>query len=154
MARRRPWCCGSASTFPVIYLTAHADGETVARAKDAGPLGYITKPFQEAALHASIEIALHRHGEELKAREKVELLASTLRAISQGVISMDRQRTITLFNPAAEAWTGRSSREALGQPVDGGLPSGVGPGRDQSREALGAGALRRFACRICRRARF
>ena len=50
--------------IPVIYLTAHVDSATVARAKDAGPLGYITKPFQEAALHASIEIALHRHREE------------------------------------------------------------------------------------------
>ena len=96
--------------IPVIYLTAHADGETVARAKDSGPLGYVTKPFQEAALHASIEIALHRHREELKGREKMELLASTMRAISEGVISMNRRGTITLFNPAAEAWTGRSSR--------------------------------------------
>src|SRR5271170_2751891 len=75
--------------IPVIYLTAHADGPTMARAKDAGPLGYITKPFQEAALHASIEIALHRHREELKLRGKQELLASTLRAIAAGVISLD-----------------------------------------------------------------
>ena len=104
--------------IPVIYLTAHADGETVSRAKDAGPLGYITKPFQEAALHASIEIAMHRHRQELKAHQKGELLNSTLQAISQGVISMDRQKAITFFNPAAEAWTGRSSREALGHPVE------------------------------------
>src|ERR1700677_2467291 len=55
--------------IPVIYLTAHVDGDTVARAKHAGPLGYITKPFQEAALHASIEIALHRHRKELKASD-------------------------------------------------------------------------------------
>src|SRR6202451_1056742 len=47
--------------IPVIYLTAHADSSTVARAKDAEPLGYITKPFQEAPLPASIEIALHKH---------------------------------------------------------------------------------------------
>jgi two-component system, NtrC family, response regulator AtoC len=103
--------------IPVIYLTAHADGETVARAKDAGPLGYITKPFQEAALQASVEIALDRHREELKSRAKEELLTSTLQAISEGVISMDRQGNITLFNPAAEAWTGVPSQEALGRPV-------------------------------------
>jgi len=102
---------------PVIYLTAHADSSTVARAKDAEPLGYITKPFQEAALHASIEIALHKHGEELKLRGREELLGSTLRAISEGVISADTSGTITLFNPAAEAWTGREAREALGRPV-------------------------------------
>jgi DNA-binding NtrC family response regulator len=103
--------------IPVIYLTAHADSSTVTRAKDAEPLGYITKPFQEAALHASIEIALHKHGEELKLRGKEELLASTLRAIAEGVISADTAETITLFNPAAEAWTGRPAREALGRPV-------------------------------------
>ncbi len=131
--------------IPVIYLTAHVDGDTVAQAKKAGPLGYITKPFQEAALHASIEIALNRHGEELKSREKEELLASTLQAISQGVISMDRQKTITLFNPAAEAWTGRSSREALGQPMER-VFQAVVPGGDPVKkpweQVLSDGSLR------------
>jgi two-component system, NtrC family, response regulator AtoC len=132
--------------IPVIYLTAHVDGETVAQAKKAGPLGYITKPFQEAALHASIEIALNRHGEELKSREKEELLTSTLQAISHGVISVDRQKTITLFNPAAEAWTGRSSQEALGQPVERVFQAVAGPGGNPVREpweqVLSDGSLR------------
>src|ERR1700733_1747868 len=104
--------------IPVIYLTAHADSETVERAKGSGPLGYITKPFQEAALQASIEIALHRNREELKTHEKQQLFASTLWAISEGVISMDRHGIVTLFNPAAESWTGLPSREALGQPTE------------------------------------
>jgi len=103
--------------IPVIYLTAHADSSTVARAKDAEPLGYITKPFQEAALHASIEIALHKHREELKSRGKEDLLAATLRAISEGVVSVDKAETIRLFNPAVEAWTGRPAHEVLGRPV-------------------------------------
>ena len=59
--------------IPVVYLTAHADSATLARAKDAEPLGYITKPFQEAELHASIEIALHKHREDLKVREKEDV---------------------------------------------------------------------------------
>jgi DNA-binding NtrC family response regulator len=108
--------------IPVIYLTAHADSSTVMRAKDAEPLGYITKPFQEAALHASIEIALHKHSEELKLRGKQELLASTLRAIAEGVISLDTAERVTLFNPAAEIWTGRPAREALGRPVNDVFP--------------------------------
>jgi PAS domain S-box-containing protein len=120
--------------IPVIYLTAHADGPTMARAKDAGPLGYITKPFQEVALHAGIEIALHRHREELKARKREDLLASTLRAISEGVISMDRQENITLFNPAAESLTGRSSQEAQGQRVDKIFQAGAGLNGDKVRK--------------------
>jgi len=132
--------------IPVIYLTAHADGPNVERSKGAGPLGYITKPFQEATLHANIEIALHRHREELRAKDKTELLASTLRAISEGVISMDRRETITLFNPAAEVWTGRASREALGRRVDEVFQAVAGPSADKVRKSweqvLSDGALR------------
>jgi len=104
--------------IPVIFLTAHADSITITRAKDAEPLGYITKPFQEAALRATIEIALHKHVGDLKSRQKQEQLAATLRAIAEGVITLDMAETITLFNPAAEAWTGHLSRAALGRPVN------------------------------------
>ncbi|HMD49819.1 MAG TPA: sigma 54-interacting transcriptional regulator [Bryobacteraceae bacterium] len=104
--------------IPVIYLTAHADTETVTRAKASEPLGYITKPFQEAELHASIEIALHKHREDLKFREKERLLSSTLRAMAEGVVSIDPNDVITLFNPAAEAWTGWKARDALGKTFD------------------------------------
>ena len=102
---------------PVVYLTAHADSATVSRAKLAEPLGYITKPFQEAELHASIEIALHKHREDLKLREQEHLVASTLRAMAEGVIAVEKPESVTLFNPAAEAWTGWSSREAVGKPL-------------------------------------
>jgi len=102
---------------PVVYLTAHADAATVSRAKLAEPLGYITKPFQEAELHASIEIALHKHREDLKLREQQHLVSSTLRAIAEGVIGVQRPDRVTVFNPAAEAWTGWSAEEATGKPL-------------------------------------
>src|SRR5713226_3524983 len=85
---------------PVVYLTAHADTATVARAKLAEPLGYITKPFQEAELHASIEIALHKHRADLKSQEKQQLLVSALGAVPDGVIAVDRTESVTLFSPA------------------------------------------------------
>ncbi|MGD0437753.1 MAG: sigma 54-interacting transcriptional regulator, partial [Bryobacteraceae bacterium] len=104
--------------IPVVYLTAHADSATVSRAKSAEPLGYITKPFQEAELHASIEIALHKHREDLKSLEKERLLASTLRAVAEGVISLNQNETITVFNPAAEAWSGWTAEAAIGKAID------------------------------------
>ena len=103
---------------PVIYLTAHADTATVSRAKFAEPLGYITKPFQEAELHASIEIALHKHREDLRSQAKERLVSSTLRAVAEGVISLDQNEVITLFNPAAEAWTEWPAAEAVGKTLD------------------------------------
>jgi|GEM_PF-6675257 len=47
--------------IPIIFLTAYADNETVDRAKLSEPYGYLTKPFAEKELHASIQTALHRH---------------------------------------------------------------------------------------------
>ncbi|MBV9768223.1 MAG: sigma 54-interacting transcriptional regulator [Bryobacterales bacterium] len=113
---------------PVIYLTAHSDRASLESAKLAEPLGYIAKPFQGAALRAAIEIALDRHREDVNAKKKEELLASTLRAIPKGVISMDRTGAITVFNPAAQAWTGQSLLEALGQPVHQMFNTVSGPG--------------------------
>jgi len=102
---------------PVVYLTAHADTATLSRAKLAEPLGYITKPFQEAELHASIEIALHKHREDLKSREQHHLVSSTLQAIADGVITIEKPDLVKLINPAAEEWTGRNANESIGKPL-------------------------------------
>ena len=51
---------------PVIYLTAHADEQTVQRAKLTAPYGYILKPFEERELYIAIELALFRHRSETK----------------------------------------------------------------------------------------
>ena len=107
----------SRHNIPVIYLTAHADTATLERAKVAQPLGYITKPFQEAELHANIEMALFKHAEDLKAHEREQWLTSTLRAIGEGVISVDRKGSIMLLNSAAEAWTGWTADEVRGRSV-------------------------------------
>jgi two-component system, sensor histidine kinase len=61
--------------IPVIYLTGHSDEDTMRRAMDAAPFGYLLKPFQERELHSTIEIALYKHREEkelIKAREVAE----------------------------------------------------------------------------------
>ncbi|WP_342303759.1 response regulator [Methanolobus sp. ZRKC5] len=47
--------------IPVIYLTAHSDDETLKRAKQTEPYGYILKPFEEDDLRTAIEIALYKY---------------------------------------------------------------------------------------------
>jgi PAS domain S-box-containing protein len=101
--------------IPVIYLTAHADPETLSRAKLAEPLGYIVKPFQETELRASIEIALHKRKIDREARERAERLSATVQAIGEGVIGIDASGRVTLVNAAAEAWTGSTESEARGK---------------------------------------
>jgi DNA-binding NtrC family response regulator len=50
----------------VVYLTAHADQETVKQILHSKPYGYIIKPFREDELRNAIEKALDRH--EMKRR--------------------------------------------------------------------------------------
>jgi signal transduction histidine kinase len=57
--------------LPVVYLTAHADENTLQRAKISGPFGYILKPFEDRELITTIEIALSRHQAEAAIRESL-----------------------------------------------------------------------------------
>jgi DNA-binding NarL/FixJ family response regulator len=44
--------------LPFIYITSYSDKNTLDKAKHTQPYGYLVKPFNEANLIASIEIAL------------------------------------------------------------------------------------------------
>ena len=101
--------------IPVIYLTAHADDKTLARAKLAEPLGYIVKPFQDAELHAVIEMAVHKSEVDRQTRNREDALSATLDALGEGVIALDRLRQVTYLNSAAEQWTGWTLSEARGR---------------------------------------
>jgi response regulator NasT len=48
---------------PVVLLTAYSQKELVDRAKEAGVVGYLVKPFREADLMPAIEVALSRFNE-------------------------------------------------------------------------------------------
>lgn len=54
---------------PVVLLTAYSQRDLIERAKAAGVVGYLVKPFQEADLVPAIEVALARF-QEFRALEK------------------------------------------------------------------------------------
>jgi len=102
---------------PVIYLTAHSDTATFARAKQTGPFGYILKPFEERDLATQIELALYKHQADRQVREQREWLRVTLTSIGDAVIATDAEGRITFINPVAESLTGWNAVEAKGIPV-------------------------------------
>ena len=50
--------------IPVIYLTALADEDTMHRAEETSPYGYLIKPLEEEELRSTIEKALVRYRSE------------------------------------------------------------------------------------------
>ena len=76
---------------PVVMLTAFSQRELVERARDAGAMAYLVKPFTQGDLVPAIELAVSRHaeittleaevadlGERLETRKRVERAKSLL----------------------------------------------------------------------------
>jgi AmiR/NasT family two-component response regulator len=63
---------------PVLLLTAYSQQDLVERAKEAGVMAYIVKPFQEADLAPAIEVALRRWQEFRSLEQEVEDLKEAL----------------------------------------------------------------------------
>lgn len=50
--------------IPVVYLTAYADAETLARIKRTNAYGYVMKPYEPAEVHVALQLALERRDRE------------------------------------------------------------------------------------------
>jgi AmiR/NasT family two-component response regulator len=63
---------------PVIILTAFSDRELVERARDAGAMHYVVKPFKKEQLVPAIEIAVSRFEEVRELAKEVDSLTEQL----------------------------------------------------------------------------
>ena len=63
---------------PVLLLTAYSQRELVDRAKEAGVVGYLVKPFREQEIGPAIDIALARFQEFRELEKQVGDLNETL----------------------------------------------------------------------------
>jgi PAS domain S-box-containing protein len=103
--------------IPVVYLTAHADAEILARARLTAPSGYVLKPFDDRTLRTAIELAFDRHRRERQLIDGGQRLAAAISSIDEAVIVTQESGRVALMNRVAEALTGWKQEEALGKPV-------------------------------------
>ncbi|MBC7206531.1 MAG: EAL domain-containing protein [Methyloversatilis sp.] len=71
---------------PVVFLTAYAEDDTLRRALDCRPFGYLVKPCEARELHATIQMALARREVEVLVERSEQLFKQALDAASLGVI--------------------------------------------------------------------
>ena len=81
---------------PILLLTAYSQQELIERAKEAGVVGYLVKPFRESDIGPAIEVAIARFHELRSLGERVEDLEESLAARkavdrAKGIL-MDTQR--------------------------------------------------------------
>jgi len=99
---------------PVIYLTAHADGDTFRRAKMTKPSGYVIKPFDDTELKYSIEIALLRRDyqdqtQQVKNKERMSTIKDFMLTSTPALTSQVRiQDTATFLKDFAKFFEGNN----------------------------------------------
>ena len=113
----------------VLILTAFSQRDLVARARDAGAMAYLVKPFQRGDLVPAIEMAVSRYAEITVLEREVSDLQESLATRK----SVDRAKSVLqeklgLSEPDAFRWiqkTAMDLRLSMKQVADGVVEHGV-----------------------------
>ncbi|GAB7189721.1 response regulator [Kineococcus sp. NUM-3379] len=97
---------------PVVLLTAFSQAELVERARDAGAMAYVVKPFTAADLLPAVEIAVSRHQQIVALEEEVADLAD--RFETRKLVDRAKSKLQTQFGmsePEAFRWIQKTSMD-------------------------------------------
>ena len=97
---------------PVVLLTAFSQKELVERARDAGAMAYVVKPFTSADLIPALEIALSRHAEISSLESEISDLTERFetRKLVERAKSL-LQTSMGLSEPEALRWIQKTSMD-------------------------------------------
>ena len=97
---------------PVVILTAFSQRELIERARDAGAMAYLVKPFSKADLLPAIELAVARYAETAALRKEVADISQRLEARkiidrAKGLLMTHQKMT----EPEAFRWIQRTAMD-------------------------------------------
>ncbi|PLX86657.1 MAG: response regulator [Desulfuromonas sp.] len=69
---------GKKAPTPIVLLTGTTDPETIERARLAGVMSYVVKPFRDEQLYPAVDLAIHHFVEVSTLRDEVAALKETL----------------------------------------------------------------------------
>jgi len=99
-------------TAPVLMLTAFSQKELIDRARDAGVMAYVVKPFTIGDLVPAIEIAISRHQQMKSLADEVADLHERLE--TRKVIDRAKgilMKALNLSEPEAFSWIQRAAMD-------------------------------------------
>lgn len=111
--------------IPIIFLSANSDPETVKRAKEVNPAGYLTKDIQlKDQLPIALEIALHsskvskeRKLSETACSESSNIFRDFVVSSGEAIFVIEKDGTVDYWNPAAGKLFGYSEENAIGNKI-------------------------------------
>lgn len=137
---------------PVVFLSGYADYKTITRAKLAGALGYLVKPFRWKELEGAVEVGLFRHQLECELRDRERWLSTTLQAVGDAAVAVDGDGRVAFMNAIAEELIKQPEAAVRGRPLSSLLhllnENTREPIADPVPRALQAGALTRLPLNV------
>lgn len=107
---------------PVVFVTAYSDDDTLKRAKETAPFGYVIKPFEERELYASIEVALSTHALERRVARYRDDLRQILDGLGEGTAMTQSNGKLTFVSRSASHMLGRPPSALTGRDWTAALP--------------------------------
>jgi len=101
--------------IPVIFLTAYANDETLKKAANASPYGYLIKPFEDRELRVSIEMAFYKHSMEKALKASRNLLMKVIDTVPSCIFVKDAENKIVMANKAFADLYQISPKEIIGK---------------------------------------
>jgi len=103
------------SPVGVVYVTPCADLQTVTRARETHPHGYLLKPFSEDELRTTVEVASARHRGNIDRSRREQSYFEALQSLADAVIATDLAGIIIFVNPAAARISGWGEDDVVGR---------------------------------------
>ena len=100
---------------PVIFLTAVTDEEVFERAREAGPYGYVTKPYTAEDLGHQIELVYARREMERRLEASELRYRRLVEDMPHMVCRLDHNLCITFANTAFQTRYGSENESAAGR---------------------------------------
>ncbi|MBL7899935.1 MAG: response regulator [Crocinitomicaceae bacterium] len=75
--------------IPFIYITSHSDPATLKKVNETKPHGYLLKPFDEKALIANIQLAVHKHKQEKREHLQEKIADSIFVKVKSALVKIE-----------------------------------------------------------------
>ena len=99
---------------PVIFITSYADKDTLRRAAQELPYGYLTKPFRSKELQATLSVALHKAAVDAEIRATSRFMSMAIEGSHEAMVLVSDDGLIQFMNQAAEEMAGLTLLRARG----------------------------------------
>lgn len=99
--------------IPIVYLTAYSDRNTIRRALDTNPFGYLIKPFTPMELYATLEAVYNKYCCYKHTRDENGTIDALLSTARSSLIIIDDEGKITSIHGVMEEISGKKKKDFL-----------------------------------------